>query len=199
MEKDEIRMANAGDVQALLAIYAPYVTETAITFEYEVPGEPEFAKRIAQVQEKYPYLIYKAQGQTVGYAYAAPYRARAAYQWDVEVSVYLSPAAQGTGAAAALYRALFALLAAQGVYNIYACITYPNPRSERFHERQGFQRTGVFTGAGYKHSAWRDVIWFEKALRPREGAPEPILSADELDPALVRKILEEAVQQPISV
>ena len=92
-----IRMAGLEDAAALLAIYAPYVRETAITFEYDVPSEKEFAGRIAHTLEKFPYLVAENDGEIVGYAYAGAFHPRAAYQWCAEMSVYVKRDARRMG------------------------------------------------------------------------------------------------------
>ncbi len=192
MESIRIRLARPEDADALLAIYIPYVTGSSITFEYEPPSTEEFARRIREISAHYPYLIAERDGLVLGYAYAGAYRSRAAYSWDVELSIYLRPEAQGCGAAGILYGALLELLRAQGVYNAYACITHPNERSEHFHRARGFRTVGVFSHAGYKFGAWRDVIWMEKALRESDGEPLPVVPVDRLDPTLVNQILNRA-------
>ncbi|WP_312642151.1 N-acetyltransferase family protein [Hydrogenoanaerobacterium sp.] len=195
MSQYRIRFASLEDAPALLGIYTPYVTGTTITFEYEVPSVTEFEGRIASISKSYPYLVCESSGIPVGYAYASLYRTRAAYQWDVETSIYLHPDAQGKGVASALYDALMALLVLQGVYNVYACITHPNERSERFHKSYGFQKVGVFQKAGYKFGRWCDVIWLEKPLHDRFGAPEPIKPVAMLCRQEVQQILLQAEQR----
>ena len=128
-----IRMAEVTDAPALLALYRPYIAAT-ITFEYEVPTVEEFARRIAHTREAYPYLLCEEEGRVLGYAYAHRARERAAYQWDAELSVYVSGEAHGRGIGRALYAALMELVEAQGVRNFYGVITGENPRSIRFHE-----------------------------------------------------------------
>lgn len=197
MSEYRLRLANTADAKQLLQIYAPYVTDTAITFEYEVPSLAEFEGRIASVLKIYPYLVCENQGIPVGYAYASPYRTRAAYQWDVETSIYLHPNAQGKGIATALYDALLSLLQLQGVHNAYACITYPNERSIRFHDTYGFHKIGVFRKAGYKLGMWRDVIWLEKALMSHQNEPQPVKPIGELESQTIQHILMQEEQQLI--
>lgn len=131
-----IRPVSALDAEALWEIYAPY-TLTPLTYEYPAPDLEEFARRIARVSDIYPYLVCEADGLPVGYAYAHRYRERASYDWDAELSIYLSPSAQGRGIGRALYTALFSLLRVQGFVNVYGCVAAPNPPSEHLHAAHG--------------------------------------------------------------
>lgn len=168
-----IRRATADDAPALAAIYAPYVRDTAITFEYEPPSAEEFARRIEHVLTKYPYLMAEAEGKVVGYAYAEAFRERPAYDLDVEMSIYLDQNYRGQGLGRALYRELEAQLAQQGIRNLYACITTSNdlndpyvpPTSPAFHLALGYTRVGTFRACGYKFGRWFDITWFEKQLK----------------------------------
>lgn len=126
-----IRPVSALDAEALWEIYAPY-TLTPLTYEYPAPDLEEFARRIARVSDIYPYLVCEADGLPVGYAYAHRYRERASYDWDAELSIYLSPSAQGRGIGRALYTALFSLLRVQGFVNVYGCVAAPQPSQRAF-------------------------------------------------------------------
>lgn len=160
-----IRLATADDAQALLDIYAPYVTDTAITFEYEVPSVDEFTQRITSTLRDYPYLVAEDnQGEILGYAYAHAYKERAAYDWSVEVTVYLSEAAKGQGIGKRLYQALEKELNKQNILILTACITGGNTHSIQFHEKLGYQQVGVFKQIGYKFDQWHDVYWLQKML-----------------------------------
>lgn len=160
-----IRTATEKDSKALLAIYAPYVLETPITFEYTVPSLEEFTQRIVNTLSSYPYLVAVDEKHTiVGYAYAHSYKARTAYDWSVEVTVYIAERAHGLGAGKLLYRALEKELAAQNVVNLTACITGQNDGSIRFHEKMGYKYVGAFEKIGYKFNRWYDVIWMQKRL-----------------------------------
>ena len=124
-----LQVAGDGDIFPMLAIYAPYVRDTAITFEYEVPTAAEFGARLHHVLPEYPWLVCRAPGQVLGYAYAHRHMERAAYGWNVECSVYVLGSARGRGVGRALYGALLALLRLQGVVNAYGCIAVPNEPS----------------------------------------------------------------------
>ena len=167
-----IRMATEADSARLLAIYAQYM-DTAVTFEYALPSEQEFAARIAGVRAQYPYLICEDAGRTLGYAYAHAAWQRAAYQWCVELSIYVDMRERGKGVGTKLYGVLQALLRAQGVKSAYACVAVPNAASEALHARCGFTRAGVYRKAGYKNGAWHDVVWFEKILAEHGENPAP--------------------------
>lgn len=167
-----IRLATEKDSARLLEIYGPYVLHTAISFEYTVPEETEFARRINTVLEKLPWLVCEICGETAGYAYASMHKARAAYQWSVDTSVYIDPKYHGKHIGTALYTALFQLLKAQGYYNAYAGVTLPNAKSEGLHASFGFVPIGVFHHVGYKLKAWHDVKRFELALAGLPKEPE---------------------------
>lgn len=179
----EIRIAAETDAVALLGIYAQYI-DTAITFEYELPTAAEFAQRIVETQRYYPYLVACEEGRICGYAYAHRFQARDAYQWGAELSVYLDSRMLSRGVGFRLYRLLIELLKLQGVRTVYGCVTSPNPRSERLHERLGFRSVGVFRRAGFKNGEWHDVVWFEKELGAYDQ-PAPLRSFAQLPPAVV--------------
>lgn len=183
-----IRRAAAGDAAALLDIYAPYIRETAITFEYDVPAAEEFAARIGDIARTHPYLVCERDGRPVGYAYAHNIRERAAYDWAAELSVYLAPAAQRQGAGTALYRCLIDLLAMQNLRILYGCVTLPNEKSERLHEKLGFAPVGVWHGAGWKFGRWHDVGWLEKRLGG-DGAAQPVIPFPQLDGQKIQECL----------
>lgn len=192
MTNCSIRRAREADAQALLNIYAPYVTDTPVTFEYEVPSLSEFTGRIMSVSADYPYLVCERDGAVIGYAYAHRYKERAAYQWDAELSVYLDGANRGRGLGKAFYTALIEILRLQNIKNVYGCVLCPNENSERLHESLGFARVGVFRSTGYKCGAWRDVVWFEKQIAAYDTEPEPFRSIRTLDQNTVERVLRGA-------
>jgi L-amino acid N-acyltransferase YncA len=164
-----IRVASANDIPEMLGIYAPYIEKSAVSFELEVPGEPEFLERMLLLQKKYPWL--EEDGKIAGYAYAAPYRERKAYQWSVETSVYICPSRKGSGVASELYGKLLHQLSKLGYHLAYAIITLPNPASEKFHKKMGFENVGIFPEAGYKLGRWHDVKWMLFRLQPAGALP----------------------------
>ncbi|HEM5997122.1 TPA: N-acetyltransferase [Streptococcus suis] len=160
----EIRSARLEDAAELVAIYAPYVEKTAITFETQVPTVGEFASRIEKTLGKFPYLVAEEEGRVVGYAYASTYYARAAYDWTVELSVYVSREARGKGIGSLLYDALEEELTARGFKNFLACIALPNPASLALHEKRGYEQVAHFKNVGYKFGSWHDIVWLQKSL-----------------------------------
>jgi phosphinothricin acetyltransferase len=173
--KPLIRLAAEDDAEQIRAIYAPIVGETATSFELEPPSTEEMCCRIADTLLQWPWLVCAAGPQILGYAYASRHRARAAYQWSVDTSVYIHPEARRLGIGRALYRSLFAILVRQGYCNAYAGIALPNPGSVGLHEAVGFRPVGVYREVGYKHGAWHDVGWWHLALQPKPSVPPPPL------------------------
>jgi L-amino acid N-acyltransferase YncA len=160
-----IRDANPGDAQAFCAIYAPYVTDSATSFELEVPSVHEMAARVAEAQRQWAWVVATDADQILGYAYATELRSRPAYRYSCETSVYVSPEAQGRGVAKALYQALFDRLIGRGLCNAYAVIVLPNAASVRFHEAAGFQPAGTLPRAGFKLGAWHSIGWWYRPLQ----------------------------------
>ena len=170
----EIRFAKPSDARSLLDIYAPYVENTAITFEYEVPTIEDFATRIEKTLEKYPYLIAEEDGIVFGYAYASTYYARAAYDWAVELSVYVSQEARGQGVGTRLYDALEDLLEQMGYIHFLACISLPNEASLALHRKRGYQQVAHFPKIGYKLERWHDIVWLQKSLEKQANPIKPL-------------------------
>jgi L-amino acid N-acyltransferase YncA len=162
-----VRDASERDAAACAAIYAPYVTDTAISFETEPPGAEEMARRIASAQSTHAWLVLEDGGRVVAYAYGGQFRTRAAYRWSCEVSVYVERGRHRTGAGRALYEALLARLAERGYTTALAGMTLPNDASVGLHAALGFEPVGTFRRVGYKHGAWHDVAWVQRML----GAP----------------------------
>jgi L-amino acid N-acyltransferase YncA len=175
-----IRLAREDDATPILAIYAPLVRETAISFEVEPPSPDELRRRIATTLETFPWLVAETDGFVAGFAYASLHRQRLAYQWAVDVSAYVHPDARRRGFGRALYRPLLALLTLQGFYGAFAGIALPNPGSVALHEAMGFEPVGVFRQVGYKLGAWRDVGWWQLELRRRGPAPSAARPLPEL-------------------
>jgi len=170
-----IRLATPADGPAIARIYAPAVVERATSFELEPPDGAEMARRVERTMTRTPWLVCEHGGAVAGYAYAGPYRERAAYRWSVEVSAYVGSDAQRAGVARALYTSLLAILTLQGYRTAYAGIALPNAASVGLHEALGFAPIGIFHGAGYKLGAWHDVAWYERALAARRAdPPDPI-------------------------
>ena len=186
---DEYRLASAQDCEAIRAIYAPYVEHTAISFETEVPSHEAFLARMRGIIGTYPYLVYTRGGQVLGYAYASPFHARAAYRYSADLSIYLREDCHGQGIGRGLYTRLLALLREQGVRNAYGLLWAGNEASRRFHHALGFRERGLLPNAGYKLGQWLDILWVEKQLLPYDLPPEPLRRFDELPAELIRRFL----------
>lgn len=189
-----IRSAAPKDAEAILEIYAPFVKHSFVTFEEEVPPVSAFQARIAQTLEKYPFLVCTDDETVVGYAYASSFRSRAAYNWDAELSVYMSPAHGGKGLGKRLYAALLALLERQNIVNVYGCLALPNHQSERLHEAMDFRRLGVFPKTGYKDGKWLDILWYDKVISPQTVPPAPFIPFSKLEPDAVKTVLEHCTE-----
>jgi phosphinothricin acetyltransferase len=171
-----IREAHADDAPAIAAIYAPYVTDSSVSFELAAPDGVELAARIAGAEDRYPWLVCERAGEVLGYAYASEYRSRAAYRWALEVSVYVRQDTKRARVAHGLYTALFDVLRLQRRTLALAGITLPNPPSVGFHESFGFERFAVYANIGHKHDAWHDVGWWQLAIgEPAEPPAEPVM------------------------
>ena len=189
-----IRIATENDAEKLLEIYAYYVKNTAITFEYEVPSLDEFKKRIHKTLSKYPYLVSEQDGAILGYAYAGAFKERSAYDWAVETTIYIAKDARKKGLGRELYMALENALSLQNVINLNACIGYPDVEDEyltknsaSFHEHLGYRMVGEFHKCGYKFGRWYNMVWMEKFITEHPKNPASILSFDEIRQELATK------------
>lgn len=181
-DRTTIRIATPADAERLLQIYAPYVTDTAISFEYTVPSVTEFRARINNTLQKYPYLVAEHNGQIVGYTYAGPFIARAAYGWNVETTIYLQKDKKKAGIGRALYEALEKALTLQNILTANACIGYPETEdayltlnSIQFHEHLGYRMVGIFHQCGYKFGRWYHMAWMEKHLGEHTDGPDAVI------------------------
>ena len=189
-----IRMARPEDAEALLDIFRPYVLETAVAFNYEPPTPEEFRATIVDRLRRYPYLVAQRNGELIGYAYTSPFKARAAYDWAVETSIYVKQGQTGTGCGRMLHDALERILKAQHILSMYACIAYTDRPDEHltsnspdFHAHIGYQLTATFPKCGYKFGKWYDMIWMHKEIGPHTEAPLPVIPGTELDRDELRK------------
>ena len=183
-----LRPARPADATAVRDIYAPFVRDTPATFRTEVPSVEHVAEEIREkrADDEYPWYVAVGEGrdsdgsvdsddadaEVVGYAYGSRLRGRRAYRWVVETSVYVDPGAQRGGIGTALYDCLLDTLRRQGYCGAYAALGMPNPESEAFHERHGFERIGEFPAAGFKLGDWHDVVWYHRRLRDPDGEPD---------------------------
>ena len=185
-----IRDARLADDGRLLEIYAPYVTEPAITFETEVPELMEFRQRMENIRRRYPYLVAEDSGRILGYAYANAFHTRAAYDWAVETTIYVDRECRRSGIGRRLYEKLEAALETMGVLNLNACIAAPvdgvedehlTNGSEKFHTQLGYTLVGRFHKCGYKFGRWYDMIWMEKMLGVHGEKPRPVQAYADLN------------------
>lgn len=167
----KIRLASPDDAAALLEIYGPYVEKTAITFEYSVPTVDEFAQRIENTLKKYPYFVAECGGVPAGYAYASPFKERAAYGWSVETTIYVKSDKKRMKIGTSLYEALEQALKKQGILNVNACIACTDEEDEyltndsvHYHEKKGYKMVGEFHQCGYKFGRWYNMVWMEKII-----------------------------------
>lgn len=188
-----IRLATVADSKEILNIYAPYIENTAVSFETEVPTLEDFAKRIENICSKYPYVVYLTDNKIIGYAYATSHSARAAYCYDVDISIYIMPEYHGSGIAHKLYDCLFKILQELGYYNIYAGCSSSNPQSLRFHQKIGFTTVGTYHKVGYKFGKWYDTTWFEKSINDYGREPAAVKSINDLSAEYLNNIFETYV------
>ena len=184
-----LRLATLADVPTIRAIYQPFVTDTSVTFETEVPTQDQIAEKLERTLQQLPWLVAEVHDarsglQVAGYAYAHRHRERSAYQWAVELSVYIAEAYRQCHVAEALYTALFEILRLQGYYRVLAGIAQPNTASVCFHKAMGFTQVGVYSAVGFKLGEWHDVAWYERALQdkrlPPPGPPLPLPEAQDM-------------------
>lgn len=182
-----IRTATLDDAQQLLDIYTPYVINTAITFEYDVPSLEEFQNRIRNTLQKYPYIVAESSGEILGYAYTGPFVGRAAYSWGAETSIYIRDDSRKMGIGKKLYDMIEKISRAQNIFNLNACIGYPEEEdahltrnSVEFHAHLGFRMVGTFHKCGYKFGTWYHMVWMEKMLGEHPAVPAPVIPFPEL-------------------
>jgi phosphinothricin acetyltransferase len=181
MNDIKTRPATAEDAGVLLDIYAPYVLETAITFEHEVPSLEEFTGRIRETTKKYPYIVMEDSGEIIGYAYASSFCDRRSYDRSVEASIFLRKDVRGHGLGRKLSEALQHELEEMGIINVNVCIGYPDEPDEyltynsfEFHKHLGFTLVGEFHKCGYKFGRWYNIVWMEKMLGGHPDDPAPV-------------------------
>jgi len=182
-----IRPVQIEDAKQLLLIYAHYVANTAVTFEYEVPALEEFQARILHTLEQYPYLAAEEDGKILGYAYLSTFHPRAAYHWCAESSIYIDKSQRGKGIGRKLYAALEKIAEKQHILNINACIAYRQKEdiylshaSVQFHKHLGYHLAGHFHQCGYKFDTWYDMIWMEKLIGEHKKSPELVIPFPEI-------------------
>ncbi|WP_394834673.1 GNAT family N-acetyltransferase [Pendulispora rubella] len=185
-----LERATSDDVPAILALANWAAVNTPANFATEPEPLADWAASFAQSHEKYPWIVARDENRLLGFAKASMHRARGAYRWTAEVSVYVDPDAHRRGIGRALYGALIPCLRAQGYVTLLAGITPPNPASERLHESMGFVRCGTYHRAGWKFDRWHDVGYWDMHLQPVYHPPEPIRPVADVWPKLQRLRVE---------
>lgn len=185
-DKIIVKEATPQNAARLVEIYKPYVENTAVTYEYEVPSVEEFRQRIEKTLEKYPYLVAIVEDKIVGYAYAGTYIGRAACDWSVEVSIYIDINYRGCGIGSRLYGELENILKEMHILNLNAAIASPEEEDEHltkdsihFHQHMGYTVVGEFHNCGYKFGRWYKLMWMEKMLGEHTQDPRPVISYSE--------------------
>ena len=172
-----VRPASLEDAAACVAIYRPYVQDTAITFETEVPTAGEMAARIVAARDSHEWLVLERADRIIGYAYAHAFNPRAAYQWSTETSIYIDVEHHRGGGGRKLYAQLLRRLTERGYRRAFAGITQPNEASNGFHRSFGFEHAGLYRRVGWKQDRWHDVAWMQLDLlgtAEQDGPPHPI-------------------------
>jgi len=175
----KLRLAKLEDAQEILDIYIPYIIDSNVTFEYTAPSLNDFENRMKIIMKKYPYIVAVCEEKIVGYAYAHVHMERAAYQWNVETSIYVDQNLKHQGIGRLLYCKLLEILKVQNVQNVYGCVTLPNENSEKMHYAFGFQLVGKFHNTGYKFKKWHDVGWFELHIGNQEDSEQSLKDCQE--------------------
>ena len=180
-----IRFARPEDAKELLKIYTYYVTDTAISFETEVPSEEEFKLRIEEVLKSYPFIVACKDDEILGYAYLHSFVGRKAYELSAETTIYLNPDKKKMGIGKKLYSVLEDIAKAQNITNLYSCIGYVdkedeylNNNSVQFHEHIGFRMVGKFENCGHKFGRWYHMVWMEKIIGEHKEIKEFLKYSD---------------------
>lgn len=176
-----IRKVSIKDAESILKIYEYYILNTAVTFEYDVPPLKDFQERIKKIASFYPYLVYEDNGQILGYAYASRFRERKAYDWDAELSVYVDKNCTHNGIGQILYNNLLNILKEMNILNVYAAISYPNDRSENFHNKCGFKKIALFENVGFKFGKWHNLIYMHKNINEFQTPPNKVKNVKEIE------------------
>ena len=187
----KLRMIRIDDVKGVQEVYKPFVKNTPITFEYNVPSYKKFVKRVEKVCETYPWVVAEVDGEIAGYAYASRFKERMAFTWDVETFIYVSEKSNSRGIGAALYSALEEILKMQGFYNMYAMITATAKNSISFHEKMGYQKVYTLEKCAWKFDQWYGMSCMEKRIGDFDTDPEPIIPIKIIDKKKIDKILDK--------
>jgi len=191
MKQANLRLAKPEDAEKILKVLAPYIRDTAINFEYEVPDTEEYAKHIESISRKYPYIVCEIEGEIVGFAYASAHRSKSAYMWNAELSVYVDKDYLRLGIGHSLYSALIDILKLQNFENVYGVVTIPNENSEWLHRSMGFELVAVYRKTGFKLGRWHDVAWYVKYIGNHITPPRPVIPIVDLNESEVSEILNK--------
>ena len=192
------RIAKVEDASRILEIYAYYVENTAVSYEYDVPALSEFTERIRNILVKYPYIVAEEDGRIVGYIYASRFAQRAAYGWAAGTSIYIDRDFHRRGIGKLLYEKLEAILKLQNITNLYAGAADPmeeedpylTRNSEHFHEAIGYKPVARYHGCGSKFGRWYNLLWMEKIINEHSVPPKAVIPFSELDENTVQEILQ---------
>lgn len=186
----QIRLATKDDSNQILDIYAPFIINTAVSFETEVPSEREMQNRITNCLQNYPWIVCVIDGRIAAYVYASRHREREAYQWCCESSVYVHDDFKGRGIGKKLYRLLFEVLKLQGFRNVYAGIALPNDASVNLHTKCGFTQFATYENIGYKLGSWHTVGWWKLQINSYDLNPPPPLKISESGARLLANLFQ---------
>ena len=158
-----IREVKIEDAQDICNIYNYFIEKTDVTFEYESVTALDMEERILKVLHTYkmPWIVFEEDGVVTGYAYASPWRERAAYRFCVETSLYVDNDLSHRGVGTKLYLELIERLKQLGIHSIIGCLALPNERSQGLHEKLGFDKVGHFPEVGTKFGKWIDVGFWQ--------------------------------------
>ena len=189
----KIEIAKKENSTDIKNIYSHYILNTTFSFEYVVPTRLEFEKRITNTLNFFPYLVYKIDGQIVGYAYAGKHAERAAYGYNATISVYVDKSFTGKKIGVRLYNSVLEILALQNIINVYAIISGGNNHSIAMHEKIGFENVATFKNTGYKNGQWIDLVWLQKTLNTYSTPPKEVVNFNNINKALISQILEKYI------
>lgn len=190
MNEFTMRFAEKSDAEAILKIYAPYVINSPITFEYAVPTLEEIRIRIDEIKENYPYVVCESYNKIIGYAYANKFRNDDGYNWSVEIFIYVDRKYTHKGIGKGLYTCLLEILAHQNIKNVYAVISSPNKSTIKLHEFFGFKKLGVYPKCGYKLGKWHDITIMSRNLGNYKEPPKAFIKIDNIKNNVTQEILE---------
>ena len=191
MKQAKLRLARPADAEGVLKVYAPYIKETAISFEYDVPTPDELAGKIESIGGRYPFLVCELEGEIIGFAYASAHMTRSACMWNAELLVYIDERYLRRGIGHSLYSALMEMLRLQNIQNVYGAVTIPNESSEWLHKSMGFDVVGTYRKAAFKLGRWHDVVWYGKKLGSYITPPRTLIPIAEIDDDQITEILKK--------